>query len=87
MFQTLAVLALQGTLMYFVLEHVIIESTLYLRVIMPIFRIYILQYVVAYVLHLMILPQFANGFNIIKFVNNHPKSFDQPIIAYMLGLT
>ena len=35
----------------------------------------------------MIIPQFANGFNIIKFVNNHPRSFDQPFIAYMLGLT
>lgn len=63
-------------LMYFVLDYVIFESTLYLQVIMPIFRIYILKYVIAYAVHLMIIPQFANGFNIIKFVNNHPKSFD-----------
>ena len=58
-----------------------------MKIISPVFRRYILQYIVAFAVHLMIIPMFANGFNIIKYVTNHPKLFDSAIVAYLLGLT
>ena len=37
------------------------------------------------VMHLYITPWFTNGFSIMKFVSNHPKLFDFPIVVFFLG--
>ena len=37
-------------------------------------------------MHIYLTPFFTNGFAIMKYVSNHPKFFDFPIVVYSLGL-
>jgi hypothetical protein len=51
------------------------------------FELFLVKFLTTIAMHLNIYPLYANSMGIMKYVNNHPKKFDQDAIAYGLGLT
>ena len=49
------------------------------------FRVFSCKFVCVIVMHIYLTPFFTNGFSIMKYVHNHPKNFDFPIVVYFLG--
>ena len=50
------------------------------------FRLFISKFVVTIAVHLNIYPVLSQGFEIMRFVNNHPNLFDKDLFCFFLGL-
>ena len=50
-----------------------------------IWRLYVSKFIINIVLHLSLTPYFVSSLDLMKFVTNHPKQFDQAPIVFFIG--
>ena len=84
-FTAMMVMIVQGLLVYALFLQILSEVNNFIPADDQTFQLFLAKFLTTIALHLSIYSEYSSGMNIMKFVNNHPHSFDMDKLAFALG--